>query len=76
MNERDYALLAAEQGGRCAGCFKPVKVRDIRCYDHEDGWKVDGHEKLQWLYFQCPDPQCHYQTSLAKLGIERPVPTK
>lgn len=71
----DYARLAVEQGAKCQrlGCRQPVGIEDIRHYGpHPAGWRVKGYTDQQWVYFECR--HCGYQTSLAKLGITRPIP--
>ena len=47
----------------------PLENEPIEHYDHSDGWPLEGHEELQWLYVECP--QCKYQWSLRKLGVPR-----
>ena len=69
MNLREYAAHALEKGAKCWSCGGAVSVGDIRHYSHGGGWKIDGFDKLQWLYFECLG--CEYQTSFAKLGIPR-----
>lgn len=71
MNLREYAERALEKGAKCWSCGGAVSVSDIRHYGHSDGWKVDGFEKRQWLYFECLRRRCRYQTSFAKLNIPR-----
>ncbi len=68
MSINEYAQLAVSNGARCfGGCNKLLKVDQIQNYEHDGGWKVTEHKKRQWLYFECDD--CHYGTSLTKLGI-------
>jgi len=77
-----YAAYAIEKGAKCAGCGGTVFISNIRHYDHDGGWKVEGYEKLQWLYFECPNTirmyqksiECGGQTSFTKLYIPRPNP--
>lgn len=70
MNIMKYAQHAIDKGASCRNCNEPVNASDIRYYNHDAGWNVDGFQKLQWLYFECR--KCKYQTSFAKLGIPRP----
>ena len=72
MNIRQYAQKAVDIGARCFDCHAPLQADQIESYDHSGGWHVDGFSKLQWLYFECDGDHCHYQTSFAKLGFERP----
>jgi len=69
MNIRELAVQALEKGAKCWSCGGAVRVQDIRHYNHSGGWKVDGFNQLQWLFFECR--RCKYQTSFAKLGIPR-----
>lgn len=74
MNVREYAEYAIRQGAQCWDCSGSLTVADIRHYDHDGGWKVDGFTERQWLYFECPKSRCEYQTSFAKLHIPREGP--
>jgi len=53
----------------CRWCDYDLSHEPILGYDHSDGWKVEGIEKLQWLWITCPC--CGYQHSLWKLGVLR-----
>ena len=48
---------------RCR-CGVPINT-DPQMYDHDGGVFVEGHEKKQWVYFECPN--CSFQTSLVKI---------
>ena len=39
----------------------------IKHYEHDGGWEMDGFNRKQWLYVECPN--CKYQWALHKLGI-------
>lgn len=79
MNVRkpNLAFYQEQLKGRvCKDCLMkasfrmvPLENEPIEHYDHSDGWPLEGHEELQWLYVECP--QCKYQWSLRKLGVPR-----
>ncbi len=72
MTLTEYALLALNRGARCWNCDEPLSVRELRYWEHSEGWEVEGFSELQWLYFECP--KCKYQTSFDVLRIKRPRP--
>lgn len=75
MNLHEYARLALSQGAKCWICQRTLGEKDLLYRGpHSDGWIVDGYPYKLWLYFRCPKQTCRYETSLAKLGIERPEP--
>lgn len=74
MKLQEYVQLAIEKGAKCWDCGGPVTGADVRYYDHEEGWEVEGSLAKLWLYFKCR--KCHYETSFAKLRIERPLPQR
>ena len=50
--------------GKLNFCETPINS-DPKMYDHDGGVFIEGHEKKQWVYFECP--RCNYQTSLVKI---------
>ena len=74
MTIREYAQYALDQEARCWNCRGEVHLEDMRHYEHDGGWDVDGFPERQWLYFECSNGTCRYQTSFAALGIKRPYP--
>lgn len=71
---KDYARLALSQpDAKCHSCGGKLLEEDIEFWGpHSNGWRVEGHPDLIWLYFSCR--KCGYQTSLQKLEVRRPVP--
>ena len=53
---------------KCKDCGS-VLNKEILGYRHDGGYEIKGFKYKQWLYKVCP--QCHYEWSLAKLGIKR-----
>lgn len=54
----------------CRWCnYQGLKTLQIKSYDHDGGWTVDGFDHKQWLYIVCP--KCYYEWSLWKLGVSR-----
>jgi len=49
--------------------FVSVYLGPIKYYNHEDGWKVFGFQKKQWLYRVCP--KCGHEWSLEHLDVLR-----
>ena len=56
-------LLQTKKPVRCWECGRPATISDIESYPHDGGWNG------KWYYIDCP--QCGYQTSFAKLGVDR-----
>lgn len=57
----------------CADCRKPFDFSKnvVEGYEHDGGWSYDVSDpssKKYWFYVTC---KCGYQTSFAKMGIER-----
>ena len=51
---------------RCKWCgYYGLQNEPFQFYDHDGGEKVNGFDKKQWLYIECPN--CQYQWSLWKL---------
>lgn len=68
MRIGDYEKLL--EGKTCRWHEKPVTLpTEIKTYDHEDGYTVEGFKRKQWLYVTCSD--CGYDWSIWKLGIDR-----
>ena len=49
----------------CICCMKPLDLYYSLSYDHEDGLKVGGKKRRQWVYTVCK--KCGYQNSFKKL---------
>jgi len=64
LQEVEQALLKKDV--YCWNCKTPVKMGNMRHYQHHDGYVLAGHEKRQWIYYQCYEKYCEYQTSLQK----------
>jgi hypothetical protein len=54
---------------KCLSCGSYQGDDDLEHYEMQFGWPVRGFKERQWLFFQCP---CGHQTSINKLGVERP----
>jgi hypothetical protein len=72
MNLIDYAKYVVARHDACLYCGRALQARDIRCHPHTEGWRVDGCQGLQWLFFQCG--YCGRHTGLDALNVERPDP--
>lgn len=53
---------------KCRWCATKLP-KEIRFYQHADGYAVDTFEHPQWLYKTCV--ACGYDWSLWKLGVPR-----
>ena len=69
MTIEEWERTALDQGAICKSCGQVLPAGVLEHYDHEDGWRVEGFAERQWIYLVCP--ACQYQTSFAKLGIEK-----
>lgn len=65
MTIADYQKLLI--GKSCRWCGQDLSTRSIRSYDHDGGYRVDGHAEPQWLYVKCG---CEYEWALWKLDIK------
>ena len=45
-------------------CGVPI-ITHYKMYDHDGGVLIEGHDKKQWIYFECHN--CGYQYSLKKI---------
>ncbi|MEX0651926.1 MAG: hypothetical protein WD509_02415 [Candidatus Paceibacterota bacterium] len=69
MNLQEHAAKAIKDGANCWQCGKTPTESNIKSRPDKNGWDVDGFEDRQWIYFECTNGQCRYQTSFAKLRI-------
>ena len=53
-------------GEKCR--WRKTKLGDqrVQFYEHHGGYEVDGYDKRQWLYVECP--KCKYEWNLNKLS--------
>jgi hypothetical protein len=61
------AEAALKMGAKCWDCGGELSMTDIRFDDHDGGWEVEGMNQRQWLWFECSNGRCRYQTAFAKL---------
>lgn len=69
--EKVTALLNSRQDAelRCLGCESDLWGVDIDAYEHPNGWRVPGMDKLYWLSIHCA--KCNYDNSLTNFGVPR-----
>jgi hypothetical protein len=71
-----YATMLKEVATRtkCWCGRKDIHLLPLHMDNHPDGYSVEGHFHLQWLWVMCPE--CKYEWALWKLGVVHPLNDK
>lgn len=64
FHKSDIVNKIVSNNGVCVSCGKLLRADSIDLYDHDDGYKVVGYHKKQWVSFECV---CGYGSALWKI---------